>query len=84
MIAHIANVIDKTGSDCLLPLINMHGSRGGTGGPDTLKNHKNMEFLSNTGPDPLTKASIPCWAIISKPTKHHMMFRWQADDQAHL
>ena len=34
----------------------MCGSRGGTGGPDPpppLKNHKNIWFLSNTGPDPL-------------------------------
>ena len=31
----------------------MYGSRGGTRGPDThpLKNHKYIEFLSNTGPD---------------------------------
>ena len=25
----------------------------GTGGPDSLKNHKNIGFLSKTGPDPL-------------------------------
>ena len=32
----------------------MCGSRGGTGSePPPLKNHKNIEFLSNTGPDPL-------------------------------
>ena len=30
----------------------MRGSRDGTGGPD-LENHKNIGFLSNTGPDPL-------------------------------
>ena len=30
----------------------MRGSRGGTGGPDPLKNHKNIGFLSNTGPNP--------------------------------
>ena len=31
------------------------GGGGGTGGPDPhpLKNHKNIGFLSNTGPDPL-------------------------------
>ena len=35
---------------------------GGAGGPDTpLKNHKNIRFLSNTGPDPLKnhKATKP-------------------------
>ena len=28
----------------------MGGSRGGTGGPDPLKNHKNIGFLSIMGP----------------------------------
>ena len=37
----------------------MRGSRGGTGGPDPLKNHKNIEFLSNTGPDPLKFLKLP-------------------------
>ena len=33
----------------------MGGSRGGggAGGPDPLKNHKNIGLLSNTGSDPL-------------------------------
>ena len=32
----------------------MRGSRGGTGGPlPPLKNHKNLGFLSKSGPDPL-------------------------------
>ena len=33
----------------------MCGSRGGgvDSGPDSLKNHKNIGFLSNTGLDPL-------------------------------
>ena len=36
--------------------ISMRGSRGGgTGGPDPLKNHKNIGFLSNTGPDTLER-----------------------------
>ena len=43
----------------------MCGSRGGgTGGPDhPLKNHKNIGFLSNTGPDPLKnhKAAKPAF-----------------------
>ena len=37
-----------------------------------LKNHKNIGFLSNTGPDPLKNhkaASIQCWAIIGLPAK---------------
>ena len=33
--------------------MDMRGSRGGTGGSDTLKSHKNIGFLSNTGPDTL-------------------------------
>ena len=41
----------------------MCGSRWGTGGPDPhpLKNHLNIAFLSNTGPDPLKnhKATKP-------------------------
>ena len=46
----------------------MGGSRGGggAGGPDpTLKNHKNIGFLSNTGPDPLKnhKATKPAFNV---------------------
>ena len=55
----------------------MGGSRGATGGPDSLKNHKNIEFLSNTGPDPLkndkaTKPAFKSWANIGPPAKHHL------------
>ena len=62
----------------------MRGSIGGTGGPDPppplpVKNHKNIESLSNTGPDPLKKsqsymyqASIQCLAIICPPAKRHL------------
>ena len=32
------------------------GGGGGTGCPDPLKNHKNIGFLSNTGPEPLKKS----------------------------
>ena len=60
---------------------------GGAGGPDPppLKNHKNIGFSSNTGPDSLKnrgyQASIQCWAIIGTPAKRHLMaFRWRADD----
>ena len=40
----------------------MHGSRGGDrGSGPPLKNHKNIGFLNNTGPDPLKniKATKP-------------------------
>ena len=40
----------------------MGGSRGGgggAGGPDPLKNHKNIKILSNTGPDPLKNHKLP-------------------------
>ena len=41
---------------------------GGTGGPDTLpppENHKNIGFLSNTGPDPpkIYKATKPAFNV---------------------
>ena len=45
----------------------MGGSRGGAGGPDPhLKNHKNIGFLCNTGPDTLknhkaTKLAFIVW-----------------------
>ena len=51
------------------------GSRGGDrGSGPPLKNHKNIGFISNTGPDPLKKsqrykASIQCWAIIGPPAR---------------
>ena len=37
----------------------------GTGGPDPLKNHKNIGFPSNTGPDPLKnhKATKPAFNV---------------------
>ena len=31
----------------------MCGSRGGTGGSDSLKTQQNRRFLSNSGPDPM-------------------------------
>ena len=56
------------------------GGGGGGGGENRrsgppLKNHKNIGFPSNIGPDPLkiTKqnylVSIQCWAIIGMPAK---------------
>ena len=53
---------------------------GGIGGPDPsppppLKNHKNIGFLSNTGPDHLQITKLPSqhsmWAIIGPPAKCH-------------
>ena len=42
----------------------------------SLKNHKNIGFLSNTGPDPLKnhsyQARIQCSAIIGPPAKRHL------------
>ena len=50
---------------------------GGHGVRIPLKNHKNIGFLSNTGPDPLknhkaTKPALKCWAIIGPPAKRHL------------
>ena len=49
-----------------LLLMNMRGSRGGTGDLDPPKNHKNIGFLSNTGPDPLGnhKATKPAFIVV--------------------
>ena len=64
-------------SGYLFQMFSMGGSRGrdrGSGPP--VKNHKNIGFLSNTGPDPLKNhsclASIQCWAIIGMPAKCHL------------
>ena len=47
--------------------------------PRLLKNHKNIGFLNNTGPDPLKNYKLPsqiqCWAVIGTPVK-----RLRADD----
>ena len=56
------------------------GSRGETGGPDPpQKNHKNIEFLSNTGPDPLKFSNLPSQ---QSTLGHHrqMAFHLRADD----
>ena len=65
----------------------MGGSRGGTGGPDTpLKNHKNIGFLSNTGPDPLKNHKATKLAFnVGPPSARQrnaikMAFRWRGDD----
>ena len=57
--------------------------------PPPLINHKNIGFLSNTGPDPHKKsqsyqASVQCLVIIGPPMKRRLIgvvvFRWRADD----
>ena len=60
------------------------GSRGGTEGPDPLKNHKNIGFPSNIDPDPPNhKATKP--AFNGGPLSTHqqnaisMEFRWWVD-----
>ena len=59
----------------------MYGSRGGdrVSGPP-LKNHKNIGFLGNTGPEPLKNLKLPSWAIIGPPAKRHFTFCWMAND----
>ena len=51
------------------------GEGGGTGSRPPLKNHQNIGFPGNTGPDPLKsqsyQASIQCWAIIGMSAKRH-------------
>ena len=46
----------------------MRGSRGlgDRGSGPSLKNHKNIGFPSNTGPDPI---KVECWAILGTPAK---------------
>ena len=50
-------------------IVNMGGSRGGEGDrgppPPSLKNHKNIGFLCNTGPDPPKnhKATKPAFNV---------------------
>ena len=55
----------------IMPLkCHMRGFRGGNrGSGPPLKNHKNIGFLSNTGPDPLKK--------ITKPSSQHSIFKWR-------
>ena len=68
-------------------------SRGGGQGvltPPTLKNHKNIGFLSNFGPDPLKnrKATEPAFnagpSSVRQRNAIEMAFRWRADDSPHI
>ena len=48
-------------------------SRGGyRGSGPPLKNHKNIRFLSNVGPDPLKNHKATKPGKISTPAKHHL------------
>ena len=64
----------------------MSGSRGGGGVPDPpLKNHKNIGFLSNYGPDPLknyaaTEPAFNFGASSERDDAIQTAFRWLADD----
>ena len=63
----------------MLPLFSVpHAQiqRGGRGSGPPLKNHKNIGFLSTTGPDPLKITKLlsqhPCWVIIRTPAKRNL------------
>ena len=68
----------------------MCGSRGGNQGfgplPPPLKNHNNIGFLSNSGPDPLKnyEATEPAFNVglssAPQPNAILMAFCWRADD----
>ena len=69
----------------------MRGFRGGQGGPDPppLKNHKNIGFLCNTGPDTLKnhKANKPAFNVRPSSARQRnaisLAFCWRTD-MAHL
>ena len=63
----------------------MGGSREGTGGPDPppMKNHKNIGFLTNTGPVPLKTHKMLGHVGPSSARQRNaiaMAFRWRTDD----
>ena len=75
----------------MIPLeIFMGGSRGEQAGVQTPpENHRNIGFLSNTGPDLLKyhKATKPalCWAIVGTPAKRHVNGDcWRADNDPRI
>ena len=63
---------------------------GGAGGPDPLKNHKSLGFLSNSGPDLLKnyKATKPAFYVgpssARKRNASLMAFCLWADDGPHI
>ena len=55
------------------------GVGGGAGGPDpSLKNHKNIGYLSNTGPDTLTITKLSSQNSMLGHHRHasEMPFKW--------
>ena len=65
---------------CESAAYNMFGSRGGGGqGPDPLENHKNIGFLSNTGPGSLkiTKLQIQHSVLGDHRPARETPFKWR-------
>ena len=52
---------------------------GGTGGLDPLENHKNIRFLSNTGPDSLKnyKATTPAFNVGPSSHARETPLKWR-------
>ena len=48
--------------------------------PPPLKNHKNIEFLCNFGPDPLKSYKATKLEFNIRPSLERQRFRWRADD----
>ena len=56
----------------------MCGSRVGTGGPDPLKNHKNIGFSSYTGPDSLKiTATKPAFNVGPSSARQQNAIKWR-------
>ena len=70
----------------MLLLVPRADPEGGRGSGPTLKNHKNIGFISNTGPDPLKnhKGTKPVFNVGHSSARQRnailMAFRWRADD----
>ena len=77
---------DITGISCDSPFADPVGGGGEQGVRTPLKNHKNIGFLCNTGPDPLKnhKADKPAFNVGPSSARQRnaisMEFRWRADD----
>ena len=50
-------------------------SKGESGGQDPPENHKNIGFFSNTGPDPLRKATKPAFNVGPSSAASEMPFK---------
>ena len=101
IVLSVAWLIDTVGLKPVYLTAFIHGriQRGGTGGPDSPtppppppppppKNHKNIGFLCNSGPDPLKNHKAtnlkPAFNVrpssARQPNAILMAFRWLADD----